>query len=165
MGVVEKMRERIHKEGKDADGSQIGTYSKGYMKVRTGEGYKDYTYKRDFKGKDKKTGEKIDRKKGDVRPADVFVSGKDKHKPRPKYNRSDNDAVIASLTRSMENSLTVILLANGAGIGYHDELNYNKSQWVEKTYNKEGKIFVLTSEERDLARECAEEMVLKLLGS
>jgi len=31
------MRDRVHVQGKDANDNQIGTYSKSYMAVRTGE--------------------------------------------------------------------------------------------------------------------------------
>lgn len=34
--VMPELRHRVHVDGKDSEGNQIGTYSPGYMKVRTG---------------------------------------------------------------------------------------------------------------------------------
>ena len=134
MGVIDRMHKRIHQDGIDADGNPIGTYSECYMKVRTGN-YGD---------------------------AGLQRRGKNKGKPRPLYNRDADSKVIASLTRQMENAMTVIPLVNGAGIGYHDELSYNKSKWVENTYGKD--IFALTDDERALAVEIAKDETNKILG-
>ena len=145
------MRTRIHEEGKAADGSPIGTYSEGYMKVRTG----------DF-GNRKKITKGKNKGQANEKDAGLFVRGKNKGQPRPLYNRDNDTKVVASLTRQMENALTVIPLANGAGIGFHDDLNYNKSKWVEETYGKD--IFALTDQERAEALEIAQREVDRILS-
>jgi hypothetical protein len=56
--------------------------------------------------------------------------------------------VIASLTRQMENDEKVIALRNNSyGIGFTNKFNYDKSQYVEATYHKEGKIFACSPDE------------------
>ena len=105
-----EVKHRVHVEGLAADGSRIGTYSDGYMKVRTGN----------FKNP------KITRgnKKGQARPA---------------YNRGADRNVILSLTRQMEmdfGATQPIKIEGGYGIGFTNDLNYNKAVWNEKRYGK-----------------------------
>jgi hypothetical protein len=88
--VAGMMRKRIHEQGKASDGSGIGTYSPGYMKVRTGSFGNSGTYKR---GKNA----------GNPKNSGTYARGKNRGNPRPKYNRSANTDVILSLTREMEN--------------------------------------------------------------
>jgi hypothetical protein len=135
--VLGVMKKRIHEDGKDANGNQIGTYSKGYMAVRTGV----------FGNAAKVTKGK---NKGKLKDAGVFSRGANKGSSRPRYNRSSDTKVIASLTRQMENDMKVVAIPNGYGIGYSNRDNYQKSQWVEETYKKEGKIFSLSNEEKDI---------------
>lgn len=105
--VMGEMRKRIHVDGKASDGSQIGSYSPGYIKVRSG-----------------------------VFQSPVIARGRNKGGAREKYNRGSDAKVILSLTRQMEGDLTVIPLDDGTGIGYNNVDNFNKSQWAEKTYGK-----------------------------
>lgn len=136
--LVGVMRTRIHEEGKDSEGGQIGTYSKGYMSVRTGQFKTNSTA---TKGKSK----------GQLRGTGVFTKGKDKGSPRPVYNRTAETKVILSLTRQQESDWSVVEVKNQYGIGYKNPLNFQKSQWEEETYKK--KIFDLTTEEQALADE------------
>jgi hypothetical protein len=138
--VAGEWRKRIHQDGIASDGSQIGTYSPGYMKVRTGSYSNADTYK---KGK----------RKGEQKNSGLYARGDNKGKARPKYNRTNDTKVIASLTRQMENSMAAIPTDDGAAVSYHDELSMQKSKWVEATYKK--KIFALTSEEKDAVIEIA----------
>jgi len=144
-------RTRIHKEGKSADGSQIGIYSPGYMKVRTG----------DFGNRAvKKTGK--NKGKAKENDAGVFTRGRNKGQTRPRYNRTQDSTVILSLTRCIEDSMTAIQIENGAGVGWHDELNFNKSHWLEKKYGK--KIYALTDEESKTVKEIAENEIARILS-
>jgi len=136
--LVGAMRTRIHEEGKDSAGGQIGTYSKGYMGVRTGQFKTNSTV---TKGKNK----------GQLRGTGVFTKGKDKGSPRPVYNRTAETKVVLSLTRQQESDWSVIEVNNQYGIGYKNTLNFQKSQWEEETYKK--KIFDLTKDEQLLADE------------
>lgn len=124
--MIGEVAERIHERGEDSNGQSIGTYSTGYMKVRTGN----------FK-----TGE------------GKFTRGAKKGQPRPRYNRDNSTEVIASLTRQLENDYAVIGTENGWAIGVNSELSAQKIKWVENTYKK--KIWKLTPEELILAREKA----------
>lgn len=132
--VAGEMANRIHKEGKDSNGQQIGSYSAGYMKVRTG----------DF-GNSKR----VSRGKNEGKPKDsgVISRGPNKGTPRTKYNRTNDTTVVLSLTRQMENDFGIVPTTTGYGIGYKNELNYNKSQWAEEKYKKD--IFSLTSDESE----------------
>jgi hypothetical protein len=146
--VAGEWRKRIHQDGIAADGSQIGTYSPGYMKVRTGLFSNADLYKR---GK----------KKGEAKNSGLYSRGDNKGKSRPKYNRTNDTKVIASLTRQMENSMAAIPTDTGAAVAYHDDLSMKKSKWVEATYGK--KIFALTKEEKDSVIEIAKNEAKNML--
>jgi hypothetical protein len=106
------MRDRVHVQGKDANEQQIGTYSTEYMKVRTGN----------FK-------------------STKIVRGVNKGQARKKYNRTADTKVILSLTRQMENDMSVcernpIKIPYGYAIGYQNDLNFEKLTWLELKYKK-----------------------------
>jgi hypothetical protein len=144
VATVTMFRQRIHQEGKASDGAPIGTYSAGYMKVRTG----NYG-----------NSGKVSRGKnaGQIKNAGVYVRGAKKGSPRPQYHRSGDPTVILSLTRQMENDLTVLPIDNGYAVGYNNSLNFKKAEWAEATYGK--RIFTLTSEERTTVLEMANESI------
>lgn len=138
------MKQRIHKDGKDSSDNAIGTYSDGYMAVRTGVFKTNDVYK---SGKNK----------GKQKPVGVFTKGKDKGEPRPRYNRTADTKVIISLTRQMENDMTIIPTEKGYGIGYLNSDNADKVGYVEHTYMKD--IFGLTEDEKQIAIDTATEFV------
>lgn len=144
VNMLPVVRYRIHIEGLDADGTQIGRYSDGYMKVRTGVFATNEIFK---KGKNK----------GATKPTGVFTKGKNKGNPRPQYNRTNDTKVIASLTSEMENDFSVIAEGDKYGLGFKAENNFKKSQYVEATYNK--KIWTLTPIEKDKVVELATEII------
>ena len=134
--VLGMMKKRIHEDGKDATGKQIGTYSTGYMKVRTGN----------FQNSGRKT---KGAKKGELKNSGVFSKGESVGQARPKFNRTPDTKVVLSLTRQMENDMKVIPLRSKTyGIGYSNKINFDKSQWCEATYTSEGKIFSLSGDEK-----------------
>src|SRR6185436_1504106 len=97
------------------------------------------------------------KKKGEVKDAGVISRGPNKGKPRPKYNRTAETKVILSLTRQMENDMSVLPSGSGYSIGYNNPDNFQKSQYNEATYKK--KIWNLTEEEKMLAKEIAQQFV------
>jgi hypothetical protein len=144
--AIPVLHKRIHEEGKASDGSQIGKYSNPYMKVRTGN------YPNNLVTKGKNKGKNNERKAG------VFTKGNNKGQPRPKFNRSQDNKVIISLTKKLELSYVVKATDDGYGIGFIDAsvsiANYenslsswDKSQYVEATYGKP--IFDASKEEED----------------
>lgn len=134
-----QVRARIHTDGIATDSAQIGTYSDKYMVMRMG------TYQNAILVKSGK-------KKGQVRASGVYTKGFKKGEKRPNYHRGSDRKVIASLTAEMENNFAVKEVDNVTfGLGYLNELSYNKSQWVEATYKKD--IFSLTQEELDKVTE------------
>lgn len=143
------VRSRIHTDGIAADGSPIGTYSKGYMSVRTGVYKSNESFS---KGK----------KKGETKPTGVFTKGKSKGAERPKYNRTADTKVILSLTGEMEKGLEVMATEKGFGLGYPVEHNLEKAKWTEETYSK--KIFALTEEEKNNAVQIAQAYTTQLLN-
>lgn len=162
--VLPELKQRVHRDGKDSEGNQIGTYSPGYMKVRTG----DY-----------KNSAKISRgeNKGKLKDAGKFTKGtnikvfgtivEDTPKAglnRPRYNRGPETKVILSLTRQMENDTSVIQTENGYGIGYLNPFNFQKAMWCEATYKKPI-LTKLTKEETELAAKVANEETQKYLNS
>jgi hypothetical protein len=148
-GVIDLMTKRIHIEGKDSSGGQIGTYSKGYMAVRTGIYKSNEVYK---SGKNK----------GQQKPTGVYTKGAKIGEKRPSYNRSNDPKVIISLTRQLENDWSVIATTKGYGVGFLNVHNFNKSQWVELTYKK--KIFALTESEREYALNYINDLVNQALS-
>ena len=126
--LTSSMSIRVHQEGKAADGTQIGTYSPSYMKVRTGQFKNADVYKRGAKaGKNKNAG--------------ITTKGLSKGEKRKRYNRSSDTKVILSLTRQMENDLSVceqnpIKTSYGYAIGYQNEFNMVKLEENEKRYGK-----------------------------
>jgi hypothetical protein len=140
--VLGMLKVRVHQEGLDADNKRIGTYSPGYMKVRTGIFNNSLTSKT-----------------GKLKDAGVFTRGKSKGAARPRYNRTNDTKVIASLTRQMESDEKVIAITKGYGIGFSNPLNYNKSQWVEATYNRKGKIFAMSDGEVKSVNDIAQKFV------
>lgn len=113
-GLVDLMTQRIHIEGEDSSGNQIGTYSKGYLRTRA------------------------------------------------KANRKEGSKVVISLTRQLENAWTVEATPKGYGIGFLNQHNYDKSQWVEATYKKP--IFELTQKEREYAVDYISDLVKEKLS-
>ena len=160
--VLPAMKKRVHIDGKDSTGAAIGTYSPGYMVVRTGN-YKNATRvsRGANSGKPKNAGTFT--RGSSVRVFGTIVEETDKAgTPRPRYNRTADTKVILSLTRQMENDLSVVDTPTGYGIGYLNPLNLKKALWCEATYDK--KILTqLTNEERELAGQTAREFTPEYL--
>lgn len=135
VAMLPVIHDRIHVEGLDANGSPIGNYSPGYMKVRTNSGFKSKTIAR----------------------------GPSKGSPRPNYNRSGDTKVILSLTRQMENDFSVVATQKGYGLGFKNAVNFDKATWSEQTYGK--KIYGLTPGEQDTVVEIATEQIINALRS
>jgi len=150
------MRERIHEEGKDANGSQIGTYTTEYMKVRTGIYPNAGVYK---SGKNK----------GKAKNAGLYTKGKNKGTPRPKYSRTSDRKVIISLSRNFENDFTLGVqnktptkIPNGYGIGWKNNLNAKIAEGLQMRYKK--RIWYLTVKEREDALLIAQKFVNNTIG-
>jgi len=82
---------------------------------------------------------------------------------REKYNRGKDTKVIIALTSQLENDWAVIATDKGYGIGFLNPHNFDKSQWVEATYQK--KIFQLTEAESQYAKERFDELIKDALNS
>lgn len=162
LAILPELRHRVHVEGKDSAGNQIGTYSPGYMVLRTGA-YKnaDKVSRGPNKGKLKNAGKYT---RGlDIRAYGSIVEDTPKEgKARPQYHRSGDTKVILSLTRQMENDLSVISTGKGYAIGYLNPLNLQKAFWNEETYNKKI-LSKLTADERALAIKAAKDFLPEYL--
>lgn len=154
VSMLPVVKERIHVQGKATDNSQIGTYSEGYMTLRTGAYQNaDKKTKGKEKGKLKNSGTYTDRVIYLNKKTGIF-HGEDKvGKSREQYHRTADTKVILSLTRQMESDFSVQATEKGYGLGYNNSLNYDKSQWAESTYKK--KIFSLSDSEKELVIEIA----------
>ncbi len=144
-GVIDLMTKRIHIDGKASDGSLIGTYSKSYMALRTGNyGNSERFAKGAQKGKNKNAG--------------VFTKkSANAGTARPNFHRSADTKVIVSLTRQLENDWSVIALPNGYGVGFLNSFNFQKARWTEANYKKA--IFSLSNEETEYVTETLNQMV------
>jgi hypothetical protein len=155
--VLPALRKRVHVDGLDASGSKIGTYSAGYMVVRTGSYKNAETYKKGAKaGQRKNSGKFTDQTIKLNKQTGVFTGEDKSGKARPNYNRTADTTVILSLTRQMENDESVVPTPSGYGIGFLNPFNFKKAIWCEETYGK--KILTkLTTGELDLAQKTAQE--------
>lgn len=171
MAVLPELKNRVHVEGKDSSGGRIGTYSPGYMVLRTGAYQNaDKISRGKNKGKLKNAG--VFTKKGatfftqedaeTVTSKKAFVKIESQNIARPQYHRSGDTSVILSLTRQMENDLSVVATGNGYGIGYINPLNLKKARWCELTYKKKI-LSKLTKEEIELAKKTAVEFTPEYL--
>jgi hypothetical protein len=170
LAVLPELKHRVHVDGKDSAGNAIGTYSKGYMAVRTGNFTNAATFSRGakkgkFKDK-KKAGEAGTFTKGlDIKVFGSVVEDKSKvGLNRPVYNRTTDTKVILSLTRQMENDLSVVPSGNGYGIGYLNPDNFKKAMFCEANYGKKI-LSKLTKEEVQLAKSTAENFLPEYLKS
>lgn len=130
------MKRRIHNEGKDSSDEQIGTYSESYLKYRQ-YGFKGKKYVR---GKNK---------------------GQDRGEKNKKPNRTSDPKVIISLTKQMENNMNIFPIPNGYGIGYSNDDDFAKVDYVETTYKKE--IFSATDNELKEVQKAAEAYIRTVL--
>ncbi len=144
--ILPKMRQRVHVEGLDADGSQIGTYSAAYMKVRTGNYGNSGKNDSGFYTKGQSAVYDVKSKKAVKYKANKKTGGSGSSM-RPRYNRDNDTKVILSLTSQMEQHLIVIQTSDGYGLGYENEFDYNKAVWNEARYKKP--IWALSVEELD----------------
>lgn len=142
--MIIRMKIRIHSEGKAADDTQIGTYSSGYMKVRTGDFGNAVKYE---KGKHK----------GEIKNPGLISRGRHKGEPRKQYNRTNDTKIIVSLSSKLEGDWQVVDTPEGYGIGFGTDLSYNKARWVEEIKDKI--IFSLTDDELTYANDFIEQMV------
>ncbi len=142
--LIAEMKKRIHKDGKASDGGQIGKYSKGYIAVRSGIFQNS--------GKQSKGVKTVK-----VSNAGKKTKGGNVGTKRTNYNRGTDPKVIISLTGNLENDYIIIPLSNGTAIGFSNATNFEKSQYVEKTYKK--KIFSTTKEERALIDEKGQDYI------
>ena len=153
--LVAVMPKRIHIQGKASDDGQIGTYSKGYMAIRSGRfGNSPKVSRGPNKGKAKNAGTFTK-----VKVENIFLKGDFGN--RPNYNRGTDTKVIISLTRQLENDWAVVATSKGYGVGFNNSHNFDKSQWVEATYKK--KIFAMTSSERQMVTDGISDLVKKAL--
>jgi hypothetical protein len=156
--LIELMTKRIHLDGKNSFDQPIGEYTPSYMKVRTGD-FANAT----GKGKKKNAGTFTDRTIKLDKKTGVFT-GEDKvGTARPKYNRTSETKVICSLTKQLENDWNVIPTQDGYGIGFLNEINFKKTQWLEQTYPNQF-IFALSNSELDYAIKSVEETAIKILS-
>lgn len=149
LDLIPMIHERIHVDGKAADGSQIGTYSNEYMKVRTGIFGNAGRFK---KGKNV----------GKNKNAGTHTKGGNKGAARPQHHRSGDTKVILSLTRQMENDYAVVAGEVGWGIGFNNSHNADKARWNDERYGH--KVYDLTKEELAFAVARTEKLIEKNLN-
>lgn len=158
VAVLPAMKERIHVEGKDASGAQIGTYSNEYMKLRTGN-YQN-SGKRDsgFYTKGANAIFNVSSKQA----VKVKKSDNSKGSLRHNYNRTADTKVILSLTRQMENDWSLVEGTDDYGLGFKSPTNYQKSIWCEETYKKP--IYQLTQQEKEIVSNVAKGFADQITG-
>lgn len=157
--TLPEIRRRVHVEGKSSDGSQIGTYSKGYMTLRTGEYKNKGKSNAGYYTKGKSAVYNIKSRKAAKYHSPRKVSGSSM---RIMYNWPNDPKVILALTRKMQQQMVVLKTYNGWGIGYTNEDDYNKAIWNETRYKKS--IWNLTEEETVLILQESEKYINEKLN-
>lgn len=163
--MIELMTKRIHIDGKNSNDAQIGTYSKGYMALRTGafKNAEKFTRGKN-KGQNKNAGVVSKRRVATPfgKSSYAYQNIEGDKIARQNYNRSNDTKIIVSLTRQLENDWSVIATEKGYGIGFLNKFNLQKARWVEE--NKDQKIFYLTKNEQEHALTIIQEQVKKALN-
>jgi hypothetical protein len=113
--MLAKTSERIFANGKDDKGSEIGQYSKGYLKTRQ------------------------------------------------RKNWTSSQKVILQATRQMVGDFSLIVDSDVWGLGFKNSDNFEKSLYVENTYNKD--IFAHTDEEVQLMTKLFTDEVNRVLNT
>lgn len=157
--VIGDYKHRIHVEGLAADGSQIGTYSPGYMKLRTGQYNNANKTDAGFFTKGSRAIYSVKTKKPiKVKKTEGVTQGSS----RPQYHFTSDPKVILVLTGQLENDEVVVQTSRGYGIGCNSPTNYQKAIWCEETYHK--KIFTgITEAEMKKATDAANTFVVNYL--
>lgn len=157
-----EVRQRIHKNGEKADGSQIGTYSKGYLKLRSGQYANAATFTKGAKkGQRKDSGTFTDRTIRLNKKTGVFTGEEKVGTARPNYNRGSDPKVILSLTRQMEQDFVAIAENNEYGLGFNNPDNFDKATWNEARYKG---VYDLSEKEIELAETTIIDYINGLLG-
>ena len=82
-------------------------------------------------------------------------------KTRVKNNYPSSTKVILQATRQMANDWSVISSGNALGLGFKNQTNADKSEWVESTYDK--KIFEHTKDELNTLDKLLDKEIKKVL--
>lgn len=152
--TLPEVRRRVHTEGEASDGSQIGTYTKGYMVLRTG-GYQNKGKSNSgYYTKGKSAVFDIKSRKAVKYHSKKKVTGSSM---RTNYNWPNDPKVILSLSRKMQQQMVVLKTDNGWGIGYTNVDDYNKAIWNEARYKKP--IWNLSEKETELVQKDAEKYI------
>ena len=157
-----EVRNRIHVEGKKADGSQIGTYSSSYLKLRSGNYANSQKYSKGAKaGQLKNAGTYTDRTIRLNKKTGVFTGEEKVGTERINYNRGSDPKVILSLTRQMEQDFVPIAEDNLYGLGFNNKDNLDKAEWNDERYKG---VYGLTTEEEQIAEQVIEDYINGVFG-
>lgn len=169
-GVLPVMKDRIHVKGLDSQEKPIGTYSEGYMKVRTGnfanaraKSTSKNIRKDQFENKFYSGAGFYTRGKNAVYNIKSRKAVKTKASLRKAYNRSNDTKKIYSLTRQMENDFSVQATDKGNGLGFNNPYNAQKAEWVQEQDKKT--VYNTTEKERKLAVEIAVGYIKRITGA
>lgn len=148
LGVVKK---RIHEDGKDANGENIGQYDTTHpLYVNPNKSPKSFAPMG-------KTG-KTKFKNGLPHKTKYF----DSYKGFREGIGRPTDKVNLSLSGQMNSQFTVIPTENGYGLGWNNTEMYDRSQGLETKYNKV--IWGLTKEENEQAVDVANFEISKIIN-
>jgi hypothetical protein len=86
---------------------------------------------------------------------------------RKKRGKGDDSKVVFSFTRQMQNDFGAvgndpIKTNNGYGLGFKNDINYNKADWLQNGKRGFGRVYDLTPSEKKFLLEKAEEVAKQL---
>lgn len=155
--VLGEMKTRIHEQGKAADGSDIGTYSKKpiYVSITANPGK---SFGRPI-GKSGKSKFASGKKKGQDHKSRYFPQGYSEYKTA--IGRNQLGKVNLSLSGQLNSQLALIATSRGYGLGWPDDEKLKRSAFLEKKYGK--KIWALAGKEKEIALAAAENVIKRAL--
>lgn len=148
-----EMSRRIHSEGKNSNGSDIGSYSIKPMYVSLRAVPKPKGVGRGKNGQTKFAN-------GKPHASKYYAGGYSDYKTD--VGRNKLGKVNLSLTGQLSNQFSVIATTNGYGLGWANTEMYDRSQALTKKY---GQVWNLTESEAKMSNEIAQEQINKIINS
>jgi hypothetical protein len=118
-----------------------------------------------------KVAERIFRQSGtsDINGARIGKYSQGYRRLRAKKGKINTQNINLTFTGQMKEDFTVITLPTTLGkfkfgSGFKNSKNFDKSNWVEETYDKQDKIFALSEEEEKLFYNLTDKYIKKMLS-
>lgn len=149
---------RIHSEGENANGGDIGRYSTNpiYVSVAANAGR---SFGRPI-GKTRKSKFETGKKKGQDHRSRYFAGGYNEYKTAIGRNRLGK--VNLSLSGQMANQFSIIATSDGYGLGWSNTEMFERARHLEKKY---GQVWALTPDEKIMSTAIVQNQINKIINN